>query len=94
VLAATFNFLRFCAICKIEGSALDTLRKSMEAWDEKKSPFAQSQELRRMQYEVIGTVNRPDGGASRSDRLAGSAVVGLSGGIRAWAAATLARTVL
>jgi hypothetical protein len=53
VLAATFNFLRFCAICRIEGTALATLEKSIEAWEEKKSPFEQSQELKRMQYELF-----------------------------------------
>lgn len=53
VLAATHNFLKFCAICGIDSEGLRAFRKSLEAWDEKRSPLEQSGELRRMQFELF-----------------------------------------
>jgi hypothetical protein len=53
VRAATYNFLGFCALCRIEAPGLADLRRALESWEEKKSPLEQSAELRRVQYELF-----------------------------------------
>jgi hypothetical protein len=53
VLAATHNFLRFCAACRIDAAGLGTLKKSLEAWEDKKPLLEQGEELRRVRYELF-----------------------------------------
>jgi hypothetical protein len=53
VLAATFNFLRFCAISRIQTQEVTALTESLQEWEQKKSPFEHSRELRRIQYELF-----------------------------------------
>lgn len=51
-LAATHNFLRFCALCGIGSSALSKLSQSLKLWEEKRSPLEHSEELMRIQVEL------------------------------------------
>ena len=51
-LAATHNFLRFCALSGISSAPLAKLKESLTLWDEKRSPLAQSNELSRIQIEL------------------------------------------
>jgi hypothetical protein len=53
VLAATHNFLRFCAASRIESAGLAGLKQTLETWEVKKSPLEQNAELRRIQYELF-----------------------------------------
>ncbi|HVO40091.1 MAG TPA: UvrD-helicase domain-containing protein [Spirochaetia bacterium] len=52
-LAAIHNFLEFCAACRIGSSALEKFRRSLDLWDEKRSPRETSQELARIRVELI-----------------------------------------
>ncbi|HUI70030.1 MAG TPA: UvrD-helicase domain-containing protein [Spirochaetia bacterium] len=51
-LAATHNFLQFCALCGISSSALAGLSQLLASWEEKASPLAESKELSRIQTEL------------------------------------------
>ena len=53
VRAATHNFLSFCALCRLEAPGLADLKRTLESWEEKKSPLEQSAELKRVQYELF-----------------------------------------
>ena len=53
VLAATHNFLLFCGLCRIDSEALRAFTKSLEAWNEKRSPLEHSAELKRVQFELF-----------------------------------------
>ncbi len=52
-LAATHNFLCFCALCGIRSGVLAKLSQTLSLWDEKRSPLAESRELSRIQGELV-----------------------------------------
>jgi hypothetical protein len=53
VLAATHNFLTFCALCRLESKGFSALKANLDVWDQKQSPMETSAELKRMQFELF-----------------------------------------
>ena len=51
-LAATHNFLQFCALCGITSKALGKLSKLLSLWAEKRPPLTEGEELRRIQADL------------------------------------------
>ncbi len=52
-VAATYNFLGFCRASGIVHPFLDTLKASLNVWDEKVSPIQKSQELGRLKFDLF-----------------------------------------
>ncbi len=52
-VAATYNFLGFCRASGIVHPFLDTLKMSLNVWDEKVSPIQKSQELGRLKFDLF-----------------------------------------
>jgi superfamily I DNA/RNA helicase len=51
-LAATHNFLKFCALCDINSPALLKLSRLLTLWEEKRPPIARDTELGRIQADL------------------------------------------
>lgn len=51
--AASYNFLGFCRACGITHPFLETLKESLKIWEEKVSPLENSQELRKLRFDLF-----------------------------------------
>ena len=54
-LAARYNFLRFCGLCRIEYPALLDFTRPLIRWDERKAPLDKGGEWNRLQEELAET---------------------------------------